>query len=197
MENSVDINDLQWLCWPHVAIYPGYGPVFHILSRKHFCMSRFLNIVFNNAFDKSGITNLHITVHHHQHHHHHRRRRQSSAQGQVFHCKLKHQGCSYSQRSSTSNVGTKVAVLLGINRCGSFPLLSPPHSPFSIWTDLKRSVKRSQGHHRGGEESGVANWALRLHRNSPQGLNISSIRVFDQIRDPEIPKTICPHSCIN
>ena len=32
-----------------------------------------------------------------------------------------------------------------------------------------------------------------LHRNSPQGLNISSIRFFDQIRDPEIPFTLRPH----
>ena len=32
-----------------------------------------------------------------------------------------------------------------------------------------------------------------LHRNSPRVLNISSIRVFDQIRDPEIPITLCPH----
>ena len=30
---------------------------------------------------------------------------------------------------------------LGFNRCGSFPLLSAPHSLFSIWTDLKRSEK--------------------------------------------------------
>ena len=31
-----------------------------------------------------------------------------------------------------------------------------------------------------------------LHRNSPQGLNISSIRVFDQIRDPESPIPLSP-----
>ena len=35
----------------------------------------------------------------------------------------------------------------------------------------------------------LANWALR---NSPLELNISSIRVFDQIRDPEIPITLRP-----
>ena len=32
-----------------------------------------------------------------------------------------------------------------------------------------------------------------LDWNSPQGLNISSIRVFDQIRDPEIPINLRPH----
>ena len=31
-----------------------------------------------------------------------------------------------------------------------------------------------------------------LYRNSPQGLNISSIRVFEQIRDPEIPINLHP-----
>ena len=31
-------------------------------------------------------------------------------------------------RSSTANSGTKVAVLLGMNRCSSFPLRSAPHS---------------------------------------------------------------------
>ena len=68
-------------------------------------------------------------------------------------------------RSSTANSGTKVAVLLGMNRCGSFPLLFAPYSLFSIWTDLKRS----QEPQRGGEES----------------------RIVDQIRDPEIPITLC------
>ena len=34
-----------------------------------------------------------------------------------------------------------VAVLLGIKRCASFPLLSTHHSLFSIWIDLKRSEK--------------------------------------------------------
>ena len=35
-------------------------------------------------------------------------------------------------RSSTGNSGTKVGVLLGMTKCGSFQLLSAPHSPFSI-----------------------------------------------------------------
>ena len=39
---------------------------------------------------------------------------------------------------------TKAAVLPGTNRCGSFLLLSVPHSLFSIWTDLK-DLNRSQG----------------------------------------------------
>ena len=93
-------------------------------------------------------------------------------------------------RSSTANSGTKVAVLLGMNRCGSFLLLSAPRSLFSIWTDLKRYKKIP------GEPSrrwGQWIWLTGpsgLYRNSPQGLNISSIRVFDQMRDPEIPITL-------
>ena len=61
-----------------------------------------------------------------------------SAQWQVFNCKLRHQGCSSAQRQVfTTNSGIKVVVLLGMNRCDSFPLLSAPHSLFSIGTDLK------------------------------------------------------------
>ena len=50
-----------------------------------------------------------------------------SAQGQVLHCKHGNLGCSFAEgRSSTANSGNKAAVLLGINRCGSFlhPILS-------------------------------------------------------------------------
>ena len=44
-------------------------------------------------------------------------------------------------RSTTANSVAKVAVLLVMNWCGSFPLLSAPHSLFSIWTYLKSSEK--------------------------------------------------------
>ena len=40
----------------------------------------------------------------------------------------------------------------------------------------------------------LANWALR---NSPQGLNISFIRVFDQIRDQEIVITLRPFKILS
>ena len=79
-----------------------------------------------------------------------------------------------------------------LNRHGSFPLLSSPHSLFSIWANLKRSEKTP----------GAPNWwwgewiwltgPFGLHRNSPQVLNIKSIRDFDQIRDPEILITLRP-----
>ena len=35
-------------------------------------------------------------------------------------------------RPFTTNSGTQVAIFLGMDRCGSFPLLSAPHSLFSI-----------------------------------------------------------------
>ena len=100
-----------------------------------------------------------------------------------------HQSVLPKDRSFTASAGTKVAVL---PKAGLPPQIQEPRlqfyqgwigmvashcfphpTLFNIWTDLKRSEK-SQGHQRGGEESG-----FRLHRNSPPGLNISSIRVFD------------------
>ena len=96
-------------------------------------------------------------------------------------------------RSSTVNLGTKVA---GMNRCGSFPLLSVPHTLFSIWTDLKRSEKFPGAQAWRWEECIRLTGPSGRHRNSPQGLNISSIRVFDQIRDQEIPITLRLHSYI-
>ena len=73
----------------------------------------------------------------------------------------------------------------GLNRCGSFPLLSTPHTLFSIWTDLKRSSGTN------GEVRRVdlANWALRTSPKFSTEVKWA-IRVFDQIRDPEIPITL-------
>ena len=80
----------------------------------------------------------------------------------------------------------------GLNRCGSLPLLSAPHSLFSIWTDLKRSEKIQRAPTwRWGEWIWLTG-PSGFHWNSPQGLNINSIRVFDWIRDPEIPITLRP-----
>ena len=88
--------------------------------------------------------------------------------------------------------GTRIAVLLRMNRCGGFLLLSTPHSLFSIWTDLKRTEKIPGAPSWGWWEWIWLTGPFELHRNSPQGLNISSIRVFDQIRDPKIPITLRP-----
>ena len=114
-----------------------------------------------------------------------------SAQGQILHCKRRNLGCSSAEgRSSTGNSGTKTAMFQGMNRCGSFPLLYAPHSLFSIWTDLKTSENIPGAPTRKWGERIWLTGPSGLHQNSPQGLNISSIRGFDQIRDPEIPVTL-------
>ena len=97
-------------------------------------------------------------------------------------------------RSSIVNSGTQAAVLLGINRYGSFPLLSAPHSLFSIWTNLKRSEKIPGALAWKWEEWIWLTAPSGVHRNLHQGLNISCIGVFDQIRDLEIPITFHLHS---
>ena len=81
-------------------------------------------------------------------------------------------------RSSTANSGTFVAVLLGMYRCGNFPLPSAPYSLFSIWTSLKRSEKIPGAPTRRWGEWIRLTGPSGLHRNSPQGLNISFVRVF-------------------
>ena len=112
-----------------------------------------------------------------------------SAQEQVIHCKRRNQAYSSAEgRSSTANTGTKAAVLPGMIWCGSFPLLSAPHTLFSIWTDFKRW--------RWGDWIWLPG-PSGLRRNSPQGLNISSIRIFDQIRDPENPITLRIHNKVS
>ena len=133
---------------------------------------------------KSILTRLCCMVYHHH---------QCSAQGQVLHCKLRQQGCNFAQKQVFHcKLGNLGCILLGMYRCGNFPLLSAPHSLFSIWTNLKRSEKiPGAPTMRWGELICLTGFS-RLHRNSPQGLNISSIRVFDQIRDPEIPITLRP-----
>ena len=61
-----------------------------------------------------------------------------------------HQNVLPRGRSFTANSGTKAAVLLGMNRCGSFP---NPNLSLAPEPTLK-DVKRSQEPQRGGEVSG-------------------------------------------
>ena len=77
-----------------------------------------------------------MTSHHHHHHH-----QNILPKGKSF---TTNSGTKVTAlpkcRSSAANSGIKVALLLWIDRCGSFPLLL-----FSIWINLKRS----QGNQRG------------------------------------------------
>ena len=81
-----------------------------------------------------------------------------------------------------------------MNRCGCFPLFSTPHSRFNIWTNLKRFEKIPGAPTR---RWGEWIWLTRpsgLHRNSPQGLNItisvpSGFLTRSEIRKSQSPFT--------
>ena len=67
-----------------------------------------------------------------------------------------------------------------------------PHPTLSLVS--QQNLKDPRGTNEEVRRVDLANWALRTsHGISPQGLNISSIGVFDQIRDQEIPITLRPH----
>ena len=75
----------------------------------------------------------------------------------------------------------RLKFFLGMNGCCSFPLLTAPQSLFSSWTDLKRSEKILGTPACSWGECIWLSGPSGLHRSSPQRLNISSIKVFDQI----------------
>ena len=111
-----------------------------------------------------------------------------SAQGQVLHCKRRNQGCSSAEgRSYTANSATKVAVLTGMVRCGSFPLLSSPHSLFGIWTDIKRSENIPEKPR--WDEWKWLTGPSGLHRNSPRGLIsvLSGFSIRSEIWKSQLP----------
>ena len=95
-------------------------------------------------------------------------------------------------RSSTANSGTKAAVLLGMNRCGSCPWLSAPHSIFSIWTDLKKIWKVPRGLNLEMRRMDIANWVFRISPKYTTGVKYQFQKGFHQITDPEIPVTLRP-----
>ena len=64
---------------------------------------------------------------------------------------------SVQSRSSTANSGTKVAVLLGINRCSSFILLSAP----TLSLACEQTLKDSRGYNMEVSRVDLANWALQ------------------------------------
>ena len=80
-------------------------------------------------------------------------------------------------RSSTANSGTKGEVLLGINRCGSFPLLSAPHSLLST-TEVRRVD--------------LANWVLRTSPKFTTGVKYQFHQGFFNRSGPEIHITLRP-----
>ena len=88
----------------------------------------------------------------------------------------------FKDRSSTANSETKVSVLVA-SRCFPHPTLSLPSER------TLKDLKRPQGppEWRRGEWIWLTG-SSGLHRNLPQELNISSIKVFDQSQSPFAPR---------
>ena len=98
-----------------------------------------------------------------------------SAQGQVFHWKFRHQGCNSAQTQVFHcKLRNQGCGLLRMNRCGSFPFLSASHSLSLASDQTLKGLKRSQSTSLEMVRVDLAE-PCGLHRNSPQGLNISSI----------------------
>ena len=117
-----------------------------------------------------------------------------SAQGQILHCKHSEPRLQFYRRQvfhhKLSNQGWSFT-RDWIGAVASRRFLHPTLSLASEQTlkDLKRSRGTTW---RWGEWIWLTE-PSGLHQNSPQGLNIGSIRVSDQIRDPEIPITLHPY----
>ena len=112
-----------------------------------------------------------------------------------------HQSVLLKSRSFTASAGTKAAVL---SKTGLPPQTQEPRLQFyQEWIGAVHShcflhptlTLASEQTLKPEKTSGAPMWgewiwltgSSGLHQNSPQGFNISSIRVFDQIRDSEIP----------
>ena len=96
---------------------------------------------------------------------------------QVFNRKLGNQGCSF----------TRDWIGAVAPRCF-------PHLTLSLASEQTlKDLKRSQGHQRGGEDVDLAKWALRTSPKFTTGVKYHfHHRIFDQVRDPEIPITLRP-----
>ena len=148
---------------------------------KNFRQIKIFLLLLYHPLNKRTLQTSYIYNHH-----------QCTAQRQVLHCKRRNLGCSSAEgRSSTTNSENQdcsfTRDLIGSTASRCFP-----HPTLSLASEQTlKDLKRSQGHQR-GEWIWLAG-PSGFHRNSPQRLNISSIRVFDQIRDPEIPINLRPH----
>ena len=89
-------------------------------------------------------------------------------------------------KSSTANSGAKVAVLLGMNRCCRFPLLSSP--TFSLASEQTLKDPRSPSVEVRRVDS--ANWTLKTSPKFATGVRYQFHQGFEQIRNPEIPITL-------
>ena len=98
---------------------------------------------------------------------------------QVFYRKLRNQCCSFTR-----------------DWIGAVPSRYFPHSILSLASEQTlKDLKKSKGHQR-VRRVDLASWALRTLSKFITGLNISSIRGFDQVRDPEFPNILRPYYII-
>ena len=92
----------------------------------------------------------------------------SSAQGQVFHCKFRHLGCSSVQRQVLHHkLRNQGCSFTRDEYVWYLPTAIHPHSLFSIWTDLTRSEKIPGAPACRWEEWIWLTEPSRLHWNSP------------------------------
>ena len=94
----------------------------------------------------------------------------------------------YAKAGPSPKLRNQCCSLLGINRCGCF---SHP-TFFSASEQTLKDLKNPMGPILEVRKVICLSGPSGLHRNSPQELNISSIRVFDRITDPEITITLRP-----
>ena len=98
---------------------------------------------------------------------------QCSAQGQVFHCKLRHQSSNSAQSQVFHCKLRNLGCSFTRDEIGAVASRCFPHPTLSLASEQTlNDLKRSQGHQRGGEGWIWLTGPSGLHRNSPRGLNI-------------------------
>ena len=117
--------------------------------------------------------------------------------GQILHCKLQETRLHFCPKASLLPQTQEPRLQFYQGWTGEVASRCFLHPTLSIWTDLKTSEKIPGAPTRRWLDWIWLTGSSRRHRNSPQGLNISCIRVFDQIRDPEIPITLRSLSIYN
>ena len=95
---------------------------------------------------------------------------------QVFHRNIRNQDCSFTW-----------------DWIGAVDSSCFPHPTLSLTSgQTLKDLKKSRGTNVEVRRVDLANWAFQTSPKFTKRLNICSIRIFEQIRDPEIPVTIRP-----
>ena len=133
---AIDVTKLRFFLCPKLLSFVGL----YILMKRN----PLADIEFrDNRNEFSWI--FKYSYYHHHHHHHQNQNQCVLPKGRTF----------------TANSETKVAVLLGINSCGSFPLLSAPHSLSLASEQTLKHLKDPRGTSVEVRRVNLANWALQ------------------------------------